>query len=81
MFRTLSFPRLPLWTKFHFLIDRYQKQADRGEAAGRPWKEVMKRYIWRTVEVVEKFTFYAVHAQPELAREVEYKQHCHSGYG
>ncbi len=33
------------------------------------------------VEVVEKFTFYAVHAQPELAREVEYKQHCHSGYG
>lgn len=35
--------------RLHFLIDRYQKQADRGEAAGRPWKEVMKRYIWRTV--------------------------------
>lgn len=34
--------------KLHFLIDRYQRQADRNDAAGRPWKEVLKRYIWRT---------------------------------
>ena len=39
--------RLP--RRLSFLIDRYRKQADRSEAAGRPWKAVLKRYIWRTV--------------------------------
>lgn len=31
-----------------FLINRYQEQADRGHAAGRPWGRVIKRYLWRT---------------------------------
>jgi len=39
--------RLP--RRLNFLIDRYRKQADRSEAAGQPWKAVLKRYIWRTV--------------------------------
>jgi len=39
--------RLP--RRLRFLIDRYRKQADLSEAAGRPWKAVLKRYIWRTV--------------------------------
>jgi len=34
--------------KLHFLIDRYQKEADRSDAAGRPWGRVIKRYLWRT---------------------------------
>lgn len=38
---------LPL--RLRFLIDRYRTQADRSDAAGRPWKAVLKRYIWRTV--------------------------------
>ncbi len=36
-------------SKLHFLIDRYQKQADRSEAVGRPWGRVLKRYLWRTI--------------------------------
>ncbi len=39
--------RLP--RRLSFLIDRYRKRADRSEAAGQPWKAVLKRYIWRTV--------------------------------
>lgn len=35
--------------RLHFLIDRYQKQCDRGEAAGSLWARVLKRYVWRTV--------------------------------
>ncbi len=35
--------------RLHFLIDRYQKEADRSDAAGRPWGRVIKRYLWRTV--------------------------------
>ena len=35
--------------RLHFLIDRYQKDADRSDAAGRPWGRVIKRYLWRTV--------------------------------
>ncbi|MDE6197135.1 MAG: cation:proton antiporter [Muribaculaceae bacterium] len=35
--------------KLHFLIDRYQKQADHSDAAGRPWGRVIKRYTWRTL--------------------------------
>ena len=34
--------------RLHFLIDRYHKEADRSEAAGRPWGRVLKRYLWRT---------------------------------
>ena len=34
--------------RLHFLIDRYQKDADRSDAAGRPWGRVIKRYLWRT---------------------------------
>lgn len=35
--------------KLHFLIDRYHKDADLSEAAGRPWKSVLKHYLWRTL--------------------------------
>lgn len=35
--------------KLHFLIDRYQHDADRSEAEGSMWSKVFKRYIWRTV--------------------------------
>ncbi len=34
--------------RLHFLIDRYQKEADRSDAAGRPWGRILKRYLWRT---------------------------------
>ena len=34
--------------KLHFLIDRYQKEADRSDAAGRHWGRVIKRSLWRT---------------------------------
>jgi len=34
--------------QLHFLIDRYQTDADISDAAGRPWKELLKRYLWRT---------------------------------
>ncbi|MDE6207353.1 MAG: cation:proton antiporter [Muribaculaceae bacterium] len=35
--------------KLHFLIDRYQKDADRCEAVGPSWGPVLKRYTWRTI--------------------------------
>lgn len=35
--------------KLHFLINRYQKEADRSEAAGMQWGKVIKRYLWRTI--------------------------------
>lgn len=36
-------------SRLHFLINRYQKEAESSEAAGRPWGRVLKRYLWRTV--------------------------------
>lgn len=36
-------------TRLHFLINRYRKDAENSEAAGRPWGRVLKRYLWRTV--------------------------------
>lgn len=36
-------------SQLHFLINRYQKDAESSEAAGRPWGRVLKRYLWRTV--------------------------------
>ena len=33
--------------RLHFLIDRYQREAENSEAAGRPWGRVFKRYAWR----------------------------------
>ena len=33
--------------RLHFLIDRYQREAENSEAAGRPWGRVFKRYTWR----------------------------------
>lgn len=35
--------------KLHFLIDRYQKDADRSEAAGRPWGRVVRITLTRSV--------------------------------
>lgn len=35
--------------RLHFLIDRYHNAADKEAAAGRPWAEAFKRYLWRTV--------------------------------
>ncbi len=35
--------------RLHFLIDRYQKQADRSDAAGRPWGKLIRRSLWRTL--------------------------------
>lgn len=35
--------------KLHFLIDRFQKEADQEHAAGRPWGKMLKRYVWRTL--------------------------------
>lgn len=35
--------------KLHFLIDRYQKEVDKDNATGRPWKRIIKRYIGRTL--------------------------------
>lgn len=35
--------------RLHFLIDRYQKQADHSDAAGRPWIPVLKKYLTRTL--------------------------------
>ncbi len=36
-------------SRLHFLINRYQKEAENSEAAGRPWGRVLKRYLWRTI--------------------------------
>lgn len=36
-------------SKLHFLINRYQKEAENSQAAGRPWGRVLKRYLWRTL--------------------------------
>lgn len=44
-----SFVERHLPKRLNFLIDRYQQEADRSEAAGRPWGRVLKRYAWRTV--------------------------------
>ena len=35
--------------RLHFLIDRYQKEADHSDAAGRPWGKILKRYLLRTL--------------------------------
>lgn len=35
--------------RLHFLIDRYQEEADHEHAAGHPWGRMIKRYLWRTV--------------------------------
>lgn len=35
-------------SRLHFLIDRYQKEADKENARGHAWKAVLKRYVWRT---------------------------------
>ncbi len=35
--------------RLHFLIDRYQKEVDKDNATGRPWKRMIKRYIGRTL--------------------------------
>lgn len=35
--------------RLHFLIDRYQKEADHSDAAGRPWGKILKRYLMRTL--------------------------------
>lgn len=35
--------------RLHFLIDRYQKEADKEHAAGRPWGKMLRRYAWRTI--------------------------------
>lgn len=35
--------------RLNFLINRYQQEADRSEAEGRPWGKILKRYVWRTV--------------------------------
>lgn len=39
--------RLP--RRLNFLINRYQKAADRSEAAGRPWGRVIRISLWRTM--------------------------------
>lgn len=44
-----DFTERHLPAKLHFLIDRYQKEADRSEAAGTPWGKILKRYVWRTL--------------------------------
>ena len=36
-------------SRLHFLINRYQKEAENSEAAGRPWGRILKRYAWRTI--------------------------------
>lgn len=43
-----SFVERHLPARLHFLIDRYHQQADRSEAAGRPWGAIVRRYISRT---------------------------------
>lgn len=35
--------------KLHFLIDRYQSEANKERAVGSAWASVMKRYVWRTL--------------------------------
>lgn len=35
--------------RLHFLIDRYQKEVDKDNAAGRPWRRILKRYLGRTM--------------------------------
>lgn len=35
--------------RLRYLFERYRRQADRTEAAGSPWKAILRRYIWRTV--------------------------------
>lgn len=35
--------------RIKILFSRYQKTVNRNEAAGSPWKAVLRRYIWRTV--------------------------------
>lgn len=35
--------------KLHFLIDRYQKEADKSLTRPNPWKEALKKYLWRTI--------------------------------
>lgn len=35
--------------KLHFLIDRYQSEANKERAVGSAWASVMNRYVWRTL--------------------------------
>ncbi len=57
-----------------FLIVRYQKQADRSEAEGRPWKTMLRRYTWRTilysVVLLAILLISQTYLQPYLARWV-----------
>ena len=35
--------------RLRFLIDRYHREAENSEAAGRPWGRIFKYYTWRTI--------------------------------
>lgn len=36
-------------SRLNFLINRYQKEAENSEAAGRPWGRVLKSNLWRAI--------------------------------
>lgn len=44
-----SYVERHLPSKFHFLIDRYQKEVGKERAGGRSWAMILKRYAWRTI--------------------------------
>jgi len=52
--------------RLHFLIDRYHSTADKEAAAGRPWANAFKRYLWRTVLYSVVLTAIAIVAKSYL---------------
>ena len=52
--------------RLHFLIDRYHSTADKEAAAGHPWADAFKRYLWRTVLYSVVLTAIAVVAKTYL---------------